>query len=365
MRFVIVVELHDVQLFRHAAVIHRVKGHGIRAHGHAHIAVQNFRLPVYKGDVRIILERAPGEQEMRVVPSVARGGDIGKIVVPLAEQVEIPGLVERVDMAKFLAQAFAEFRLAFRAEAAQVASVDFIVDLPANDGGILAKFARHGLHDAHAIGVVMRVVRAAMPAPAVLAAAAVLALHEHIRVQAAEPARRRGRGRAHNDTDARLAQLVHHFMEKRKIEFAIPGLHAVPGEFANARHIDANLPHAANIAIHLFLGPVFRIIRHAQIGRLYHPLHVFLLLSTLAFRRFSAVIVPRTRGKGKGHAQILLGKNGLCHCIGLIPHSLARSSWGQNVPMLGKFPAIFAYRVPIWGQKGLTSAAFPCIIARQ
>ena len=143
----------------------------------------------------------------------------------------------------------------------------------------------------------MRVVRAAMPAPAVLAAAAVLALHEHIRVQAAEPARRRGRGRAHNDADARLAQLVHHFVEKRKIEFPVPGLHAVPGEFANARHIDANLPHAANVAVQLLLRPVLRIIRHAQIGRFCHETHSRRLLSRIA--RFFHAIVPRTRGKRK------------------------------------------------------------------
>ena len=71
------------------------------------------------------------------------------------------------------------------------------------------------------------------------------------------------------------------------------------------------------------------------------------------------------RGERKGLTQILFGESALCRCIGPIPHSLARSSWGQNVPMLGKFPAIFAYRVPIWGQKGLTSSAFPCIITKQ
>ena len=270
---VVVVELHDVQLLGQLSVVHAVEGHGVRAHGHMDVAMENLRLPMDEFHVGILLERLPLGHKMRVVPRVPGRGHVGEIVVPLAEQVQVPRVVQRVDGPELRPQMLAELRLTVGAEAAAVPGVDLVVDLPAENGGIVGEFLGHFFDDAQAVFVVMGVVGAAVPPPAVGRDAAVPVLHHHVGIQTAEPARRRGRGRAHHHADVQRAGAVDDLVKEGKVELAGLWLHAMPGEFADAHHVDADFLHARKIALHFLLGPVLGVVGHAQIGRLGQLVH--------------------------------------------------------------------------------------------
>ena len=86
--------------------------------------------------------------------------NVGKVIVPLAENVQVPGIVERVDGPIFFSESLPEGCLAVGTEAAHpfVADIDFIVNLPAYDGGIIRKFPGHFFHDTHAVFIVMGIV---------------------------------------------------------------------------------------------------------------------------------------------------------------------------------------------------------------
>ena len=275
---VIMIELHDVQLFGELAVIHAVDGHGVRAHGNLDVFVQNFRLTVHEFHMGIVLENSPFLNQVGIVPRVPGRGNFGKIVVPLAEEIQIPGLIQTVDGLILFPKAFPEFGLAIGAEAAVAEGIDFVVDLPADDGGIVGEFLSHFFHDAQAVGVVMGVVGAAVPPAAVGEYPAVFVFRHYVGIEPFQPAGRRGGGGAQHHGDAGRGQLVHDLMKIGKVEFAGMGLHAVPGEFRDAGGIDADFLHAGNVFVHFLVGPVFGIIRYAEIGLFGGLKHVMILL---------------------------------------------------------------------------------------
>ena len=249
-----------------------------------------FKYELY---MRIVLISAVLKAQVRVVPRVARLGHFLKRVVPLAEQVEVPCPVERVYIAIAPAQVFAKSAAAARAEAAVAALVNLVVDLPADNGFLIRKLARHFIHYAQAVAHVVGVVGAAVPAPAVRGLVAVRVFAEYVRIHARQPARRRGGGRAHYYRNASGLELVDHLVEERKVELARLWLHPVPRKFAYAHDLQTQLNHLGHVNVNLIIVPVLGIVRRAQIRRLGHlkMLHMYNLLMLMFAHGLNLILV--------------------------------------------------------------------------
>ena len=102
----------------------------------------------YTSFVAISLGKIPFQLDVGIVPGVDGHGDVLDFIIRLAEKIQIPLLVHTVRIRIFLFQMCMKCRKAMLAAAARAMMIDFIIDLPADDVLILAKFLRHLFGDA-------------------------------------------------------------------------------------------------------------------------------------------------------------------------------------------------------------------------
>ena len=266
-RIVVVVELHDVQFLVHVQIVHAVHWHDVRADGNLHVFLEDLRLHRHELHDGLLLEDLPFQAVVRVDPRVARRRDFIEEIVLLAENRQIPRLVQGVHRAVFRLQTLFELLRADWAHATVAEGIDFVVDLPADDVFVVRELLRHLLDDPAAVFAVMFVVRAAVAAAAMLRAASMFLLHKDIGIFAAEPDGRRRRRRAQDRGDSVFRQRVDDMVQPVEREDAFRVLHAAPRKFRDASDLDADRLHLRGVLLDFLHGPVFRIVGAAQIRR--------------------------------------------------------------------------------------------------
>ena len=207
--FIVVIELDNIELFVETAVVHAVEGHCIGTDRRAcgDILMQNIRLHMDKVDVAVVCKGKPFELQMRIVPCIDRCRNLGKVLIRLTEQIEVPGFIECGNRTVLFTEIFAERSHAVRAAAA-VPGIDLVVDLPADDVFVIAELPCHRLDNARGIVTVMGVVGTAVTSAAVGCGNALRVDGHNIGIEVRQPLRRCCGRCAHDGCNACFCQRI-------------------------------------------------------------------------------------------------------------------------------------------------------------
>ena len=143
-------------------------------------------------------------------------------------------------------------------------AVELVVDLPADDVGIVLEVLGHLLDDALGKAAVDGRVVAVLAAGLVVDGAAIRIDRQHLGISAGQPLGRSGGGRAQDGLDAVARQDGDGAVEQAEVEGALLGLHQVPGEFAHAHDVDAGILHQARIPVPVAFGPLLGVVGDAE-----------------------------------------------------------------------------------------------------
>jgi prepilin-type N-terminal cleavage/methylation domain-containing protein len=200
--------------------------------------------------------------------------DLVEVLIHLRPEGVAPVAVEVVNGGVFLFEPRAELDGAGLAVAEVLAVMaEFIVELPAPDGGIVAEtFGELGV-DLLDILTVNLGAPIGVLARAVLHGAALGVHHEHFGMLLDEPDGGRGRGRAEDDLEAMIGAKLDVLFEPIEIVLALLGFHEGPGEFAHVDELEAHGLDVGDVARPLVRGPGFGIIidadaHHVGVGKI-------------------------------------------------------------------------------------------------
>ena len=139
---------------------------------------------------------------------------------------------------------------------AEIFAVVFVVDLPANDVGVVAEaLGKFGGDDAAELAV-FRVREVELLAIAVLILASIGVGAESFGVLLREPCGRRGGGSADDDGDVVLLGEAYGVLKPIELEVALGGLHGGPGELADAGEVHVRLLHEGEVGFPTGFGPL-------------------------------------------------------------------------------------------------------------
>ncbi len=200
-------------------------------------------------------ETLPVEEEGGIFV-ILTDGDFVEVVVGLGPVGGSPLLVQVRDGAVLLLQPGVELPLGGGAE---IGLGIFVVELPADDVGIMAKVNRHLLGNVMSELTVFGICKGELLAVAVFGAAAVFIDAEGLRIFCREPCGRRGGGRAEDDNDVVFCGEGDGAIEPGKLVVAFGGLHGAPRKLADADEVDVGGFHAGEVGIPLRFGPLLGI----------------------------------------------------------------------------------------------------------
>ena len=213
----------------------------------ANILPQNIHLHLGKGDGAVGDELLLQQGQVRIAQRNHRAFQenllpIGKALAP---EPAADGIVQRLHGAKALFQPCPEGLVVSLGIEYVGFTVQLIVDLPANDGRMIAVTLRQlGNNPAH-ISMIYRGIVVIVPAMAVTVQGAVLPGVQHFGMGMGQPGRRRGGGSSHNDLHLFLCGQRKELVKQREIPRIVLRLNHAPGELKHPHGFDAVGLHAA------------------------------------------------------------------------------------------------------------------------
>ena len=135
----------------------------------------------------------------------------------------------------------------------------FVVELPADDVGVVAEVEGHLLGDVVGELAVFGIGEGELLAIAVLGALAVLIDAQGLGIFGGEPRGRRGGGRAEDDADVMFGGEGDGAVEPAEVVVALGRFHGAPGKFADAHDVDVGGFHEREVFVPLRLGPLLGI----------------------------------------------------------------------------------------------------------
>src|SRR5271166_2759763 len=135
----------------------------------------------------------------------------------------------------------------------------FVVQLPADDVGVVAEMDSHLLGDGAGELAVALVGEGELSAVAVLGTTAVLINAKSLRIFGCQPGWRRGGGCAENDADVVLRGEGNGAFEPPEFVMPFGGLHGAPGKLADADEVDVRGFHEGEVGLPLGFRPLFGI----------------------------------------------------------------------------------------------------------
>ena len=178
-----------------------------------------------------------------------------------------PGPVERVD-GSIARRAPGAEAVAGRRRVAQdrVVTAVFVVDLPGDQGGVVAEGLGQDGDDARALVPVARMAEAVVPACAEAARPSLAVDGQHVRAAVDQPFGGTGGRRAEHDLQAGGLQGLDRAAQPVEPEVAGRRLQPRPGELADPHHGDAGLAHHGGVGRPAFLGPMLRVVADPERG---------------------------------------------------------------------------------------------------
>ena len=142
---------------------------------------------------------------------------------------------------------------------------ELVVYLPGYDVPLAAVvLGEGGDYGSAALEIGLTAVTGHMP-PAVGPRHAGLGLREDVRVRMSQPRGRGGGGRAEDDGEPPLPRRGYDAVEEGEVVSPLLRLHEVPGEFAYAYHIAAELDYAVQVLVQHSGLPLLGIVVHAKV----------------------------------------------------------------------------------------------------
>ena len=186
------------------------------------------------------------------------GGHVLPAVDVLAPVVEAPGFVEGVGGAELLLEVIDEADE--DVVVGGVVGVGFVVDLPADDGGVVAVVLDHVADEALGVVAIDGAVDVHVLAHAVEGFGAAKRAGEDFGMRVVQPGGDGVGGRAHDDLDAGLAHGIDDAVHPGVFEVAVFRLPEAPGGFAHAHDGEAGLLHQGDVFVEALVGVVFAVV---------------------------------------------------------------------------------------------------------
>ena len=257
----VVVPRRDGEGLAHDVVIEAVeKSHEIRGDELARIGMRADRIDL--GALENIpfggAEAIPIEAQAGIV--IADGdGNFRPLVVGLAPVGGGPVSVEVGERLVFRLQPIVEFLAGDAVVGEIVEAAVFVIDLPANDVGIVAVTQRHLLGDFAREANVKRRSNRALLARAVRHLLPIFERAQRFGIFCGEPGGRRGRGRPEYDPDMMPRGGGDGVIEPNEIVVAFGGLHRAPRKFRDAHDVDVRGFHEFEVGVPARFGPLLGI----------------------------------------------------------------------------------------------------------
>lgn len=256
------VEAGEIEVLVESAVVDGEHAVGVVGDGGGGVAADDAGLGVGEIGNAVLGELLPGGEERGVVQEGGGlgGGDLIKGLVVGGPAVGSPFVVEGGDGGEFLLQPGVPELDGVFVEVLIDVALELVVDLPGEEGGVMAEGLGLGFDDAHAGGEDGGVVVASVLARAVGHGGAVGGGEAAVGVAVGEPDRRASGGGADDGGDAGGGELVHDADKEVEGDLTFMGLHGGPGEIAEADDVDADVPHFCDFVVDGVLWPEFWVV---------------------------------------------------------------------------------------------------------
>ncbi len=189
--------------------------------------------------------------------------DLFPVCIGLAPEHRSPGFVERIKRSVLFLQEHTECLPIRLGEEIIGFTVQFIVDLPADNRRMPAPVFGHFSDQEGHLLTVDRTVVIIMPPAAVAVKHAIRIGVERFRIPAGQPGRGRGGRGSENHLHAGGCTQVEEPVKEGKVKAAFLPFHNRPGKLTDAHSVNAVVQHPLQIAFPEGFIPVFRIIAHA------------------------------------------------------------------------------------------------------
>ena len=183
-----------------------------------------------------------------------------KGAVALAPEIETPAMVELRYCSELLPQPPLESLHTGRAVAVGILRHQLVVNLVADDMGIVPVVISHRLGDVFAQSAIARAIHAVVASSSELAPPSIGMELVDVRVLVHDPLRGRGRRSAQQGTNAMLSKRFHRMVEPREVKSALLLFHPDPGKLGHSYQSHPRLLHQLRIFQDTFRRNVFGIV---------------------------------------------------------------------------------------------------------
>ena len=182
---------------------------------------------------------------------------------PLAPEMRAPGAIDLVEAAVPRLQP--RLKAGAALVAATIVAAELVVDLPADDAGMIGIVLAHLADDALGEPTIVRVGKAIVTAAAPDGPRAVGLLRQRLRIFLRQPGGHDRRRRADDDLHVVLLGQFEPAIEPAEVELAFARLEQHPGKLGDADDVEARVLHHLQIGFPALLGPMFGIVVDADV----------------------------------------------------------------------------------------------------